>query len=109
MMNEKSNYDLLIGKLDQFTRKFYLNQIIRGLLYSVAILVAMFILFSVLEHYLYFEKNVRKLIFFGYIASALSVLGLFVFKPLLNYFQLGSRISHEKPRSHQRQYQSEVR
>jgi hypothetical protein len=96
MMNEKSNYDLLIGKLDQFTRKFYLNQIIRGLLYSVAILVAMFILFSVLEHYLYFEKNVRKLIFFGYIASALSVLGLFVFKPLLNYFQLGSRISHEK-------------
>ncbi len=96
-MNQvKGNYDLLIDKLDQFTRKFYLNQIIRGLLYSVAILVAVFILFSVLEHYLYFDKNVRKLIFFGFIISSLSVLGLFVFKPLLNYFKLGSRISHEK-------------
>jgi len=96
MTNVKSNYDLLINKLDQFTRKFYLNQIIRGLLYSVAIIVAVFILFSVLEHFLYFEKSVRKLIFFGFIGSSVVILGLFVFKPLLNYFQLGSRISHEK-------------
>ncbi len=91
-----SNYDLLINKLDQFTRKFYLNQIIRGLLYSVAILVAVFILFSVLEYFMYFDKNVRKLIFFGFIISSLTVLGLFVLKPLLNYFKLGRRISHEK-------------
>jgi len=34
MANQKDNYQLLITKLDQFIRKFYVNQLIRGGLYT---------------------------------------------------------------------------
>ncbi len=96
MPKEISSYDTLINKLDQFIRKFYLNQIIRGFLYTTAIVLGIFLIFSLLEHYFYFDKSIRKLIFFGFIGTALASSVLFIFKPLLNYFKLGNRISHEK-------------
>ena len=42
-MAVKDNYQLLIEKLDRFTRKYYINQLIRGSLYSVALILALFI------------------------------------------------------------------
>ena len=37
MSNVNNNYQLLINKLDQFIRKFYINQLIRGVLYSARV------------------------------------------------------------------------
>jgi len=91
-----NNYDLLIQKLDQFIRKYYLNQVIRGLLYSVALIIGLFLAFSLLEHYFFFNTAVRKLIFFGFIGSSIFALGLLVFVPLFKYFKLGNRIDHEQ-------------
>lgn len=92
----KNSYQLLIEKLDKFIRKFYLNQLIRGSLYSIAIILALFIAFSVAEHYFYFDKSVRKVLFYSFIGiSGISLFSL-VIRPLLNYFQLGSLISHEQ-------------
>ena len=39
----RSDYDLLIQKLDAFIRKFYKDRVIRGALYSVALLVLFFL------------------------------------------------------------------
>ena len=36
---EQSNYDLLIEKLDAFTRKYYMNKSIRGSLYWLALVL----------------------------------------------------------------------
>ena len=41
-MANTDNYRLLIQKLDHFIRKYYANQIIRGTLYSVALVWALF-------------------------------------------------------------------
>ena len=89
MVNQAGSYDLLIQKLDRFIRKFYLNQLIRGLLYSTGFIIGLFLLFSLLENYFYFDKAVRKLIFFGFIAFALMSTSLFVLIPVLKYFKLG--------------------
>jgi len=94
-----SNYDLLISKLDQFTRKFYLNQLIRGVLYFLGLAIALFLLVNLLEHYFYFDTTVRKILFYGGIAIT-AVAGFFwVLKPLMHYFKLGQIISHEKASS----------
>ncbi len=95
MVNQAGSYDLLIQKLDRFIRKFYLNQLIRGLLYSTGFIIGLFLLFSLLENYFYFDKAVRKLIFFGFIAFALMSTSLFVLIPVLKYFKLGKQINHE--------------
>ncbi len=90
----KSSYELLIQRLDQFIRKFYLNKVIRGTLYSIGLILALFLLFSLLEHQFYFEKNIRKVMFFSFIGTSVIALGIWIFDPLLKYFRLGKRISH---------------
>ena len=96
MVNQLGSYDLLIQKLDRFIRKFYLNQIIRGLLYTTSIVLVLFLVFSLLENYFYFDTTVRKLIFYGFISvSSLSAV-LFIVMPLLKYFRLGQLIDHEQ-------------
>ncbi len=98
-MAQKDNYQLLIEKLDQFIRKYYMNQLIRGALYSVAVILALFITLNVLEYYFYFDSSVRKVLFYSFIGiSALSLIG-WVIVPLARYFRLGSIISHEQAAS----------
>jgi len=91
-----NNYRLLINKLDKFIRKFYVNKLIRGALYTIAIVAVSFLAISLLEHYFYFSKDVRKGLFFSFILiSALSfILGILV--PMLKFFRLGKVISHER-------------
>lgn len=91
-----NNYILLIEKLDQFIRKFYLNKIIRGSLYCLGFLVALFLVFNLLESKYYFSQGARKLLFYGFLFSSGGALVWGVLLPLLKYFKLGSRISNEQ-------------
>lgn len=97
---QNSNYQSLIEKIDQFTRKYYMNNLIRGSLYSIAVLLAAFISFSLLESY-YFSATtssmqLRKILFYSFIGISAVTLGALVFRPLLQYFKLGAVISHEQ-------------
>ena len=67
MSQEKSSYSLLIEKLDQFIRKYYINQLVRGALYSVGLIVLAFLLFALAEHFFYFGTGVRKVLFFSFL------------------------------------------
>ncbi len=96
MQNQSSNYDLLIGKLDQFIRKFYLNKLIRGVLYFLAVCLGLFLLFNLLEHQFYFSTAIRKGFFFSFLGASLVGLVYWIFTPLFKYLKLGNTISHEK-------------
>ena len=95
-MATKDNYRLLIEKLDQFIRKYYVNQLIRGTLYSVGLILVLFLATSLLEYYFYFGTGVRKVLFFSFAGISLAALVGWVLLPLSRYFRLGSVISHEK-------------
>ena len=96
MNNKSGNYQLLIEKLDHFIRKFYLNKTIRGALYSIGFILLFFLLITTLEHYFYFEKNPRKLLFFSFLVGSFAALAFWVVNPFLRYFKLGKVISHEQ-------------
>jgi hypothetical protein len=53
MSTQQTNYDQLIEKLDAFTRKYYINQLIRGSLYTVAIVIGCFIAAALLESFFF--------------------------------------------------------
>ena len=98
-MTGKNNYNLLIEKLDQFIRKFYVNQLIRGSLYSIALLLLLFLGLNFLEYHFYFDSGVRQGLFWSFVAISAVALAVWVALPLLHYFQLGKIISHEKAAS----------
>jgi hypothetical protein len=95
-MATQDNYQLLLNKLDQFIRKFYVNKLIRGALYSLGLILVLFLAMSLLEYYYYFDTGVRKTMFFSFIGVSLVALTGWVFIPLMKYFHLGSTISHEQ-------------
>ncbi len=90
------NYSLLINKLDQFIRKHYLNQLLRGAIYSVAIILATFILLNVIEYRYFLPASGRKILFFGFLTGSVALLYKLVAEPLLHYYRLGKIISHEQ-------------
>jgi len=92
----KDNYSLLIEKLDAFIRRFYINQLLRGALYTVGAVLGLFVLLNVLEYYFYFSTGVRSVMFWSFIALSGASLYRWVALPLMHYFHLGKVISHEQ-------------
>lgn len=90
-----SNYELLIFKLDTFIRKYYLNQIIRGTLIFLSIVLAYYLFASVLEYKLYFSTSLRKIILFLFIILSSFLFIQYIASPLIKFLKLGKTISHE--------------
>jgi hypothetical protein len=96
MSGSLSNYDKLIARLDRFIRKFYLNQIVRGFLYCTAVVIASFLVFTLLESQFYFGSSVRKIFFLTFLGVSALTLTAWILIPLMHLFRLGKLISHEQ-------------
>ena len=83
-----NNTNLLFEKLNQFIKKYYKNQLIKGGIYVVAILVVFFLLFAVIEYYSSFNVKGRTFLFWFYILLNLFVFSKLVILPLLHLFNL---------------------
>lgn len=88
--------DKLIEKLDRFVRKYYKNQLIKGVLYTVGLLLLMFILINVLEYFGYFSTVVRMVLFWSYLVVAASFLVVYIVLPLMKMYKIGKRISYHQ-------------
>ena len=95
-MGQFGNYDLLIQRLDAFTRRYYLNKLIRGSLITVGVVLAVFLFYNLLEHEFYFGSGVRLFLLTSFIGISLASLGFLVIWPLAQYYKLGKVISHEQ-------------
>jgi hypothetical protein len=92
----QDNYTLLIQKLDGFIRKYYINQLLRGSLYTVGAVLGLFIVLNLLEYQFYFSTGVRTGMFWSFVALSGAALYKWVALPLMHYFQLGKVIAHEQ-------------
>lgn len=92
----KSNrqYSALIERLDQFIRKYYLNQVIKGLLYVVGFATAYFLIIALLENYFYFGTAGRKVLFYSFLGLSIFTLIQWIILPAMKFFNLGSVISN---------------
>ncbi|MCB0760420.1 MAG: hypothetical protein KDC12_02780 [Flavobacteriales bacterium] len=93
---QRTGYDQLIEKIDQFTRKYYKNRIIRGLIYGGALVLGFYLVVTFLEYFGQFNTGMRTLLFWGFILSTSAVLGYYVVIPLFKLFRMGKTISHEE-------------
>jgi hypothetical protein len=100
-MKWTDNYELLLRKLDEFTRKYYVNQFIRGAIYASALLLAAFLVINVLEYVVYFSSVIRTILFFGFLAGALFIIVRWIALPLLHYsgWEKSSLMSRQHPLS----------
>ncbi len=90
------NYQQLIHKIDDFIRKYYLNKIVRGLIWWVAVFLISYLVFIVSEYYGYFNITVRSIVFYGFIASQAVLFWFLIGQYLVSYFKLGKTINREQ-------------
>ena len=95
-MNNLNNYDLLLKKLDEFIRKYYKNQLIRGAIYAFTAVLAFYLAIALLESFAWFNTGVRALLFYSLIASTLFILYKWVIIPLSHLYRMGKIITHNE-------------
>lgn len=91
-----NNYQILIQKLDAFIRKYYKNQLLKGGIYSVGLLVALFIVTNTIEYFAQFNKLGRTILFYGFLSLSTYTLFKYVVIPLTKLYKLGSIINHKQ-------------
>ncbi len=92
----ETGYGVLIARLDAFIRKYYKNQLIRGALYAIAFVTAIFIIVNILEYFAYFGILARTIIFWLFIIVNTYIIARYIIIPLLRLFRIGKILSHEE-------------
>ncbi|MDO8999532.1 MAG: hypothetical protein Q7W45_07195 [Bacteroidota bacterium] len=95
----QNSENILIQKLDEFIRRYYKNQLVKGILYSSGILLAAFLSVVFLEFFGEFNSIVRGILFFSFLSSTLFVLAKYIAVPLLKLNKIGKVISYNQAAS----------
>lgn len=89
-----SAFDRLIGQIDAFIRKFYKNQIIKGLFLFIGVLLLTYLFVIALEYFGRFNSWFRGILLFGFLGVNGYILGKYIMIPLLKLKSFGKRIDH---------------
>lgn len=93
MSNE---YNILVKQLDSFIRKYYRNELLRGLLLTFFIFTLSSLIAFVSEYLGHFDITTRTIIFYTIAAAYVFVISKFIIWPLLRILQIGKLISHKQ-------------
>jgi len=91
-----NDYKLLIDKLKGFIRKYYQNLIIRGLIFSLSIILVLFLAVDMVEYYAWTSVLARTILFYSLVASAFFVFVFYVIIPGFHLLNIGNVISGQQ-------------
>jgi len=91
-----NSYDLLIAKINEFTKKFYLNKLLRGSIYAAATILGLYLFIFVLVYYTNPSITAKTTIFFSFLVIAIAALVVWIIRPALAYFKLSKTLTIEQ-------------
>ena len=89
------NKNILLLKLDEFIRKYYKNQLLKGLIYTLGLLLAAFLFLVVTEYFANFQTTIRTILFYFFILTSGIVITKYIVIPFLNLNKFGKIISYD--------------
>jgi len=95
-MSASNNYELLISKINTFIRKYYLNNLLRGLIFLGACLFSAYVIITLSEFFGNFNVLFRTLLFYFFILLNLVLICWLIIPPLLAWLKLGKTLSHDE-------------
>ena len=88
-----TNFNNIQTKLQQFIKKYYTNELIKGLILFVSFGLLYFIFTLFVEHILWLQPGARSVLFFVFIAVELALLVRFILLPIFKLAGLQQGIS----------------
>lgn len=95
MASEKGKLDIF-QKLKEYKRKYYLNLLLRGVIFSLASLLVIFLLFNSLEYAGRFQTTIRAILFFSFVGVSSIVVYKWLIIPILKLTSLHKQIDDEE-------------
>jgi hypothetical protein len=95
-MNSTDNYELLIDKINIFIRKYYFNNLLRGVIFLCAGLFSAYVVITVSEYFGNFNTTFRTLLFYLFIFLNLALITWLIIPPLLSWLKLGKSLTHDQ-------------
>ena len=84
--------DELINQVDAFIKKYYINQMLKGVFLFALIFGFSYLLVVGLEYLGRFNSYVRAVLLFSFILTNLFVFGKYILQPVFKLFAFGRRI-----------------
>ena len=91
-----NSFSTLLLQIDSFIRKYYKNQLVKGLILLVGVFLLSFLFVTSLEFFGRFNSLVRAILFFTFLLLNSFILTFYVIIPLLKLFSFGKTISREQ-------------
>ncbi|PJJ83380.1 DUF4175 family protein [Mucilaginibacter auburnensis] len=95
-MNNHGNYELLIEKINTFIKRYYLNSLLRGLIFLGAGVFSAYIVITLSEYFGNFDSTFRTVLFYGFILLNLGLVAWLVIPPLMAWLKLGKTLTHDQ-------------
>ena len=86
---------VLIGKIERFVRKFYLNRLVQGVLIGAALWIVFYLLVNALEYFSWFSSKVRFGLLLLLVVGSGFVLVCYFLVPLVNLIRFRKKMSVE--------------
>lgn len=94
--NLGSDYQRLINQLEQFIKKFYINQIIRGIAITFISMAVLSIIAFAIEYFVYFSSTVRQFILYGILALNFGFFVFLIVVPITKLLKLNKSITYQQ-------------
>lgn len=91
----RNGENIILNKLDEFIRKYYKNELIKGLLLGLAGIVTAFLIATALEYFGQFNTGIRTVLFWSWLLFSLIIAVVYIIIPLLHLYRIGQVLDYE--------------
>jgi len=91
-----NSFALLLQRIEEFIKRFYMNRLLRGGLIFIGITVAVFLIFVNIEYFALLGSTMRAVLFFSFVFLFFGLLWYFIIDPLLKLYKVGKRLSYSE-------------
>ncbi len=86
----------IYNKLNKFITKYYKNLVVRGLVYTLLLLIIFFVVLSIVEYFGWMSILFRTIVFYAYILLTLFVICAWIVRPLFKLFRISKTLSYDQ-------------
>lgn len=91
-----STFNIIQEKLEEFIKKYYTNELIKGTILFFAIGLLYLLITLLVEYFLWLNPLGRRLLFWAFVIVELALFARFIAFPLAKLFKLQKGINHEE-------------
>ena len=86
----------LLMRIEEYKRKYYLNRLIKGSIFTAAVILSAFLVFNTLEYFGHFGSTFRTILFFSFLSAFIVSIIFWVIKPLTFLYGEKKPLSNEQ-------------